>query len=498
MKKFTGVFSKMKRDNLKILFVASECTPIAKVGGLGDVIGALPKALTELGLDVRIAIPKYRIIDENKYNFKLIASKIKTKKEFINIYQGFLPDSKVPVYLLENEKYFGENGVYFAKSAFVDSFKEIQRFLFFSQVIPEIFKYLDWQPEIIHCQDWHTAILPVLLKLNPKSEISWTRSGLPVGLHLKSVLTIHNLANQGKWPASDVLGFLNLKGDEAESLKIRDKKGNISIFEQGILNADILNTVSQNYAQEIKTREFGEGLEKDLIKRQNDLFGIINGIDYDRFNPETDPDIKTNYSFNSLEKRTENKIDLQKILGFPENEQFPLLGIINRLTSQKGVDLVIGIIPELIKLNCQLVVLGVGEDIYEKKLLEFSKKYPLNISSHIKFDPVLAQKIYAGSDIFLMPSKFEPCGLGQMIAMRYGLIPIVRKTGGLAETVKNKKTGFVFKDYKKEALLKSLKEALDTYSDKNKWKELMKRAMAQDFSWQESAKKYLELYKKLV
>jgi starch synthase len=471
---------------MKVLFVASECTPIAKVGGLGDVIGSLPKALKKLGLDVKIVIPKYQVIDEKKYHFDLIAQNIKFKDELINVYQGFLPDSQVVVYLLDNNKYFGENGVYLAKSAFVDSFKEIQRFLFFSKAIPEIFKYLDWQPQIIHCQDWHTALIPLLLKTKYRAQ------------NIKTLLTIHNLANQGKWIAGEILSFLGLKGNEAESLKIIDKEGKISIFEQGILNADILNTVSQNYAQEIKTKEFGEGLEQDLIKRQNDLFGIINGIDYERFNPETDPDIKTNYSFNSLEKRTENKIDLQKTLKLPENQQLPLLSIINRLTSQKGVDLVIGIIPELVKLNCQLVVLGVGEDIYEKKLLEFSLKYPSNISCQIKFDPVLAQKIYAGSDIFLMPSKFEPCGLGQMIAMRYGAIPIVRKTGGLAETVENQKTGFVFEDYKKDALLKSLKECLDAYSNRDKWVELMKRAMNQDFSWQKSAKRYVELYKNLT
>lgn len=473
---------------MKILFVASECSPIAKVGGLGDVIGSLPKALKALDVDVRICLPKYQIIDEKKYHFDLIAQKIKFKNELISIYRGFLPRSTVPVYLLENEKYFGENGVYLAKTAFVDSFKEIQRFLFFSQAIPEIFKFLEWQPQIIHCQDWHTAILPVLVKLNPKSETS----------NLKSILTIHNLANQGKWVASEVLSFLGLKGDEAESLKIRDKDGNISIFEQGILHADILNTVSQNYAQEIKTKEFGEGLEDDLIKRQNDLFGIINGIDYERFNPETDPDIKMNYSFNSLEKRTGNKIDLQKLLGFPQDSKIPLLGIINRLTPQKGVDLVIGIIPELVKLNCQLVVLGVGEDIYEKKILEFSQKYPQNISSQIKFDPVLAQKIYAGSDIFLMPSKFEPCGLGQMIAMRYGSIPIVRKTGGLAETVENQKTGFVFEDYNPSALLKVIHESLKIYQNKKEWSEMIKRTMKKDFSWEVSAKEYLSLYKKLL
>jgi starch synthase len=469
---------------MKILFVASEYSPIAKVGGLGDVIGSLPKALNQLGCDVRIAIPKYQIIDSKKYKTRLVASHVKVKEESVNIYETFLPDSRVPVYLLENEKYFGENGVYTAKSAFVDSFKEIQRFLFFSQSVTEIIDFLGWQPQIVHCHDWHTSLIPLLLKLKNKK--------------IRTLLTIHNLANQGKWVADEVLSFLNLKGDEAESLRIRDKEGNISIFEQGILNTDILNAVSQNYSQEIKTKEFGEGLEKDLIERQNDLFGIINGIDYDRFNPQTDPDIKTNYSKNNLEKRTENKIDLQKLLGFPEDSKVPLLGIINRLTSQKGVDLILGIIPELVKSDCQLVVLGVGEDEYEKKLEELSKKYPKNISANIRFDPLLAQKIYAGADIFLMPSKFEPCGLGQMIAMRYGTLPIVRKTGGLAETVKNRKTGFVFVEYKKESLLESLKEALRFYKRKEKWQELQKNAMIQDFSWQKSAKEYLKLYKKLI
>ena len=471
---------------MKILFVASECTPIAKVGGLGDVIGALPKALTELGLDVRIAIPKYRIIDENKYHFELIASKIKVKEEFINIYKGLLPESKVIVYLLENEKYFGENGVYLAKSAFVDSFKEIQRFLFFSQAIPEIFKSLDWQPQIIHCQDWHMAVIPLLLK---------TKYQIP---NTKTLLTIHNLANQGKWPAIEILRFLNLKGNETKSLKKIDKEGNLNIFEQGILNADILNTVSKKYSKEIKTKEYGEGLEQDLIKRQECLFGIINGIDYERFNPQTDPDIESNYSLGDILNKTKNKTALQKILKFPVNLGTPLLGIINRLTSQKGVDLVLGIIPELVKSDCQLVVLGVGDDEYEKKLKELSKKYPKNISANIRFDPILAQKIYAGADIFLMPSKFEPCGLGQMIAMRYGTPPIVRKTGGLAETVKNKKTGFVFVKYNKESLLKSIEEALKFFKDKYGWKKMQKNAMSQDFSWEKSAKEYLKLYEKLV
>ena len=469
---------------MKTLFVASECAPIVKVGGLGDVIGALPKALKELGLDVRIAIPKYKIINEKQYQFRLIAPKIKVKEEFVNVYQGFLPGSKVTVYLLENKRYFGEDGVYLAKSAFVDSLKEIQRFLFFSQSVTDIIDFLDWQPQIIHCHDWHMSFIPLLLRLKNKK--------------IKTLLTIHNLANQGKWAAGEILSFIGLKGNETESLKIIDKEGNLNIFEQGILNADILNTVSNNYSKEIRTKEFGEGLEQDLVKREDDLFGILNGIDYDRFNPETDPDIESNYSLKDFENKTKNKTALQKVLNFPADSNAPLLGVINRLTAQKGVDLMLENIPELVKSNCQLVVLGVGEDVYEKKLLEFSKKYPQNISSRIRFDPVLAQKIYAGSDIFLMPSRFEPCGLGQMIAMRYGTLPIVRETGGLAETVQNEKTGFVFKQYKKEALLGIIKEALDFYKDRNKWRELIRNAMSQDFSWGKSAERYLEIYKKII
>jgi starch synthase len=469
---------------MKILVVASECTPIAKVGGLGDVIGSLPKALNQLGCDVRIAIPKYQIIDSKKYKTHLVASHVKVKEESVNIYESFLPDSRVPVYLLENEKYFGENGVYLAKSAFVDSFKEIQRFLFFSQSVTEIINFLGWQPQIVHCHDWHTSLIPLLLKLKNKK--------------IRTLLTVHNLANQGKWPAIEILRFLNFKGNETRSLKEIDKEGNLNIFEQGILNADILNTVSKKYSQEIKTKEYGEGLEQDLIKRQKCLFGIINGIDYERFNPQTDPDIENNYSLRNIFNKTKNKTALQKILKFPVNLDTPLLGIINRLTSQKGVDLVLGIVPDLLKSDCQLIVLGVGEDEYEKKLKELSERYPKNISANIRFDPVLAQKIYAGADIFLMPSKFEPCGLGQMIAMKYGTIPVVRKTGGLSETVHNGKTGFVFTEYNEESLLKSVKEALKLFKDKYGWKKMQKNAMSQDFSWEKSAKEYLKLYEKLV
>ena len=246
------------------------------------------------------------------------------------------------------------------------------------------------------------------------------------------------------------------------------------------------------------TKEYGEGLEESISKRKKELFGILNGIDKKRFNPETDLDLKTNYSYKNLEKKIENKIELQEILNFRKDPRIPLLAFIGRLTPQKGIDLIIEIIPELIKIGCQLVILGVGMPDYEKKLLEISQKYPQKISTQIKFDPVLAQKIYAGADIFLLPSKFEPCGLVQIIAMRYGTIPIARKTGGLADTIENGKTGFLFEKYDLTTFFRTIKKALNLYQDKREWQKLMKVAMKKDFSWQKSAIEYLKLYKILT
>lgn len=487
----------MRKKHLKVLFAASECTPIAKVGGLGDVIGSLPKSLKELGIDVRIAIPKYKEISLQKYPFKLIAKKIKVKTNFINIYQGLLPESKprsrktslrgkVVLYLLENEKFFGEDGIYFERSAFVGSFKEIQRFLFFSQALLEVFQNLNWKPDIIHCHDWHTAIVAPLLKLKIKNA------------KFKTLLTVHNLANQGKWRAKEVLDFLSLRGDEIDSLKNEDKRKRLNILAQGILNTDLLNTVSKTYAREILTEEYSAGLENVLLKRRKDLFGILNGIDQERFNPKTDSNLKVNYSFSNLDKKEKNKTNLQKILKLPQDREVPLFSFIGRLTYQKGIDLIAQIIPKLVKSGCQLIILGAGEKSHESKLSKLARKYPQNISVQIKFDPVLAQKIYAGSNFFLMPSRFEPCGLGQLIAQRYGTIPIARKTGGLADTIEDEKTGFLFKEYKSRAFWKAIGRALKIYVKKKDLKEMQKRAMKKDFSWKKSAQKYLKLYEKLV
>ncbi len=482
----------------KVLFIASELTPLAKVGGLGDVAGALPPALTELDVDIKVIIPKYDIIDTKKYPLRLLARDLVVTfgsvREKINLYETTIPQRATPVILIDNLNYLGRDGVYFEKSALVSGFEEIQRFLFFSEAVLQTFKALNWWPEIIHCQDWHTGIIPALIRLKGEEDKGYQK--------IKTLFTIHNLANQGKWRAEAIFNFLGLKEKEREAFELQSN-GDLNLMQLGILEADLINTVSPNYAQEILTPEYGEGLETTLARRKNDLSGIINGIDVNRFNPETDPDIKTNYSLKNLEKKIENKIALQEFSGLAPRTNEPLLGLVSRLTNQKGIDLIGEIIDELASLNLELVFLGTGDPKLENLLAEAQKKYPEKISAKIGFDAKLAEQIYAGADFFLMPSRFEPCGLGQMIAMRYGTVPIVRATGGLKDTVTNfdpktrQGTGFVFKNYSSQELLQTIKSALRVFADKKNWTALVTNGLKEDFSWQNSAKKYLKLYQKI-
>jgi starch synthase len=459
---------------LKVLFAASELTPIAKVGGLGDVIGSLPKALKRMGSDVRVVIPKYGLISKEFYSEIPTYFEIWVDGERVDVFETLIPGSDVRAYLLDNKRFFSENGIYFSKTAFADSPEEIMRFLFFSKAVSKVFSKIDWAPDIIHCHDWHTAMIPYLLK-EMKSPV-------------KTLLTIHNLANQGKCDARLISDFL---GTELKS-------ANFNILGNGIENADIINTVSVNYRGEALTREYGEGLSGALLKRKDNFYGILNGIDYDFFNPEKDKNIKTGYSLRNLSGKKEDKADLQKTLGLKEDESTPLFGVVSRLTEQKGIDLICEIIPDLVSSGCQVALLGTGEEEYESKLVDLAGRYPENISSNIKFDAVLAQKIYAGCDMFLLPSRFEPCGLGQMIAMRYGTIPVVRKTGGLADTVEEEITGFLFDDYSKEKFWSAVLKSISFYKDKSKWGKIIRTAMAQIFSWGRSAKEYIFLYEKLL
>lgn len=466
----------MVEKKLKILFAASECFPFVKVGGLGDVVGSLTKALAEFGLEIRIFLPKYEIVNSKDWKLKNLFT-FQLNGERVKVLSGKLGE-KVLVYFFENEKYLSKNGVYFVS----EDFRGFERFLFFSKAIFEFLEKTKLEFNIIHCHDWHTAILPLFFSLKKISK--------------KSILTIHNLDVQGKWEATEVFNFLKLKGNEVESLKIRDKDGDFNILQQGILNATLVTTVSPTYSEEIQSKKFGRGLEKWLrIKKP---IGILNGIDTEFFNPLTDPYLKSNYSFPEIEKKLENKIELQRIVGFEKSPDYLLAGFIGRLSHQKGIELFEKIIDKLVKEKIQIIFLGVGEKRYEELLIRFAKKYPKNISAQIKFDLALAQKIYGGCDIILIPSLFEPCGLVQMIAQRYGTIPVARKTGGLSDTIEDGKTGFLFEKYTSFAFLEAIKRAKRSFKNKRLWKKIIKNAMRKDFSWKKSAKKYLKLYKSLI
>ena len=486
-------------QQLKILLVAAELTPLAKVGGLADVIGSLPKALADLNIDVRIALPKYGIIDLTKYpcqkKVEGLTLDFDGQRETFDLWETALPGASphknyhIPVYLIDHPKFLGTGGIYPAPDASSQgSDFEARRFGFFSQAVLKIFQPLKWAPDVIHCHDWHTAMLPALTKLtdNPRP----------------TLLTIHNLAYQGDFAADLVLNMFGPKLDSLATIQQRlNVAETINFLEQGILNADLLNTVSPSYAAEILTAEFGCGLEKPLDRRRPQLSGILNGLDVERFNPQTDTEINHNFLADNLVGKTRNKKALQAAGRLRLGADIPLIGMVSRLAEQKGLDILLPIMKKLMKLKAQFVFLGAGDPSYEKKLKKLGKKK--NVFVDIGFNAKLAQLIYAGSDMFLMPSKFEPCGLGQMISMRYGTLPIVRATGGLKDTVKEinaqSGTGFTFTAYNQQALYKTITAAINLYStDQTVWQRAVKEAMNQNFSWANSAKKYLELYNKLT
>jgi len=466
----------MTNRTMKIIIAAAEVTPIAKVGGLGDVIGALPKALAKLNLDARVIAPFYGAINRNKYPSKLIKQNLKVGSSSVNLWQTELPDSAVPVYLIEHA-FFNGREIYSSPSA--DEPSDINKYNFFSRAILESLKAINFKPDVIHLNDWHTAAAANLLKTDYRNDEFFKQT--------KTLYTIHNLANQG--PA-----------------------GKNNYMADGILNSDLINTVSPTYAKEILTREYGAGLEKILSRRKKQLYGVLNGIDTNFFNPAADKLIDQNYSIENPEIKTANKQSLQKKLSLRADKNTALVGLITRFVKQKGVDL---ITEKFSELNCQFVFLGTGEKRYEVSLLALEKTYPDKFKILIKFDEKLAHEIYAASDIFLVPSRFEPCGLTQMIAMRYGTVPVARSTGGLVDTIAplqkggrgvrliskilgNKPTGFLFEKINPAELYNTLKKSLNLYYNKPKvWRRLRINGMRQDFSWKKSAKEYLKLYKKL-
>ena len=475
---------------MKILFVASESHPFIKTGGLGDVIGALPVSLKELGADVRVVIPNYRDIKEDiKNNLKYIDNfyvNVGWRKQYCGIlqyeYEG------VKFYLIDNEYYFKREGLY-------GYYDDGEKFAFFSRAVLELLKYIDWTPDILHCNDWQTSMVPVLHKLEYINKEKFK--------NIKTVLSIHNLFFKGMF-SPEVLPELFGYDYEAFLNGSLEHNGAVSFLKGGINYSDKVTTVSKTYAEEIKTPEYGEQLDGLLRYRGDYLEGIVNGIDYKEYDPENDNYISFKYDYKTLDNKALNKEELQKELNLPVNKDIPMIGLVSRLTHQKGCDLIIKILDELLKEDVQIVILGTGDYMYEESFKSFSARYPSKLSANIRFSNELAHKIYAASDMFLMPSLFEPCGLGQLIALRYGSIPIVRETGGLKDTVspyneyEESGNGFGFRNYSHEELLNISKYALSIFRDKDRWNKIVKHAMDSDNSWGKSAREYMRIYEKLI
>lgn len=471
---------------MKVLFVTSEANPFIKSGGLGDVMGALPNALKSLDVDARVILPKYKNLKEDlKQNLQFIKwfmVPVGWRNQYCGIFKSEYKG--VIYYFIDNEYYFNRDGMY-------GYYDDAERFGFFDRAVLLAMKELDWQPDILHCNDWQTGMVPVLHKAEYMRD--------PFYSNMKSMISIHNLFFKGTFSPEilpQIFGYdYTLMGNGDLELY-----GGASFLKGALNYSDQILTVSESYAEEIKTAEGGEGMDGLLRARSCVLKGIVNGIDYEEFNPEDDKLIFKNFDLDSLNNKLENKLLLQKQLGLPQKENTPMIGLISRLTHQKGCDLIINIIDRLLQKDIQIVILGTGDYLYEETFKNLQHRYPDKVSANIKFDNGLAHKIYAASDMFLMPSLFEPCGLGQLIALRYGSIPIVRETGGLKDTIfpynqyNGIGNGFGFKNYNAYELMTITEYAIQLYNDKKVWSNIVKQAMESNNSWEKSAKEYKSLY----
>jgi starch synthase len=474
--------------SLKILFVAAECAPFYKVGGLADVIGSLPQALRALGHDVRVIMPRYRPIDPKVFRLKRVerfidvpaGSQLRTTEVVESTYSG------VPTYFVWDERFFGRDQVYGQPD-------ETMAYVFFSRAVIEFLRVIDWAPDVLHAHDWHCGAVMMYLATHGRRDAALKS--------IASVFTIHNLLYQGT--SGDALfRFAGFK--QTPRHVMGEKPGQANWMARGIAHADVVNTVSPNYAREILTPEFGEGLQSLLRARRGRLSGILNGLDQAEWNPRTDRLLAANYSSDTLKKRLANKRAVQEQLGLKRKPRTLLLGMVTRLFDQKGLDILLEAAERLLMRDVQLAILGSGEEKYHAALKALKERHPDRVGVQHDFNEPLARKIYGGCDVFLMPSHFEPCGLGQIIAMRYGAVPLVRATGGLVDTVidagrsPTRGTGFVFKPYTAAMLLNALDRALAAFADVERWQAIQQRGMATDFSWQMSARQYEELYHQAI
>ena len=486
----------------KILYLASEVAPFAKAGGLADVTGALPKALKGFNQEIRLMLPKYKFINERKYilreviRLREIPVTVNGKTEIANVKSAFLPDSKVQIYFIEIGDYFNRPGIYMDPKTNKPYKDNAERFAFFSKAALETLRILSWQPDIIHCNDWQTAAIPVYLKTVYQSEAFFTG--------VKTIFTIHNLTSQGTF---DTAKAKDIDFDESQTREggMFNKDGQLNLTKAAIHFADFITTVSENYAEEIiRDDSLGFGLGSLLDEKADKFEGILNGVDYSVWSPEKDKFIPAKYTKDDLAGKEENKKALLMRLGMEYKPDIPLLGMISKINEQKGLDLVVEAMDYLLALDIQISIHGEGDKVLIDKLTDYAKKYPDKLKLNFTYDDKMAHLIEAGSDIFLMPSRYEPCGLNQIYSLKYGAIPVVSAVGGLLDTVddlddeSNDGTGFVIDKLTAKGIVKAVKKAISLYKKKDELVEFQKRIMNEDFSWEFSAKRYLDIYDRVT
>lgn len=475
---------------MRILYIASEAVPFAKTGGLADVMGALPKFVRQLGHEAAVIMPRYRGIQTKKILIPSLTVALGGELRFCCIQESG-PIGGVRYFFVDYGEYFNREDLYLTNHQ--DYPDNAERFAFLSLASLEFAKRASLAPDVIHCNDWQTALVPVYLKTLYENDLFFQKT--------KTLLTIHNMAYQGVFPRT-ALDRISLPQSlyNPEGLEFF---GNICLLKGGILFADKLSTVSRRYSEEILTPHFGYGLEGVLQKRASTLVGILNGVDYSQWDPETDPYLAANYSIENLAGKKTCKKDLLDLFGIPESIRRPVIGIISRLAYQKGFDLLLNVGENIIEDGWSLVAIGTGEEKYANYFLKLKERYPSYVGVKIMYDEALAHKIEAGADLFLMPSRYEPCGLNQIYSLRYGTVPLVRATGGLDDTISDfdqspEPTGFKFSSTTPAELLHTVRRALAVYSTPKRWSQLMKNGMSKDYSWHQSARQYVEAYQSLL
>ena len=473
---------------MKILFATSEAGPFMRTGGLGDVGQALPLALTKEKQDVRVIMPLYDgIKDIYRQTMQFLGSKVVTlgwRQQYAGVF--FYEYEGVKYYFIDNEYYFKRFGIY-------GHYDDGERFSFFSRAVLDVLTLIDFTPDVIHCNDWQTGLIPVYLDAFYRGDERYA--------NIRTVMTIHNIEFQGEMDKSCISEVFGIPASHASVVEYNN---NANMLKAGIEASHAVTTVSRTYAEEILNPYFAYGLEDILAKRRYKIRGILNGIDTDVYNPAKDSALFAKYTLKTVAKKAADKKGLQELVNLPVSADKPLIGMVTRLTNQKGMDLVMEVIEEILSMDLQMVILGTGDWKYETALNELSRRYGNKLAVIINFSKDIASKIYAGSDMFLMPSKFEPCGLSQLIAMRYGSVPIVRETGGLKDTVPafnpvtREGRGFTFKTYNAYDMLDAIRRAVGTYYNKEEWASIVSNDMSGDYSWKASAKEYVKLYNEIT